>query len=47
MYLVIDIERNFMLGAYRDMQLAYAVAEASESKGVATQVKFVAGFRRI
>ena len=47
MYLVIDIERNFMLGAYRDMHLAYAVADASESKGVATQVKFIAGFRHI
>lgn len=47
MYLVVDLDRNFLLGAYRDMQLAYAVADASESKGVATQVKFVAGFRLV
>ena len=47
MYLVIDIERNFMLGAFHDMWMAYTVADASESKGVATQVRYVAGFRRI
>lgn len=47
MYLVVDLDRNFMLGAYRSMWAAYAVADASESKGVATQVKYVAGFRHI
>ena len=40
MYLIIDIERNFLLLATRDMQLAYAAADKSESKGIATIVRF-------
>ena len=45
MYLVIDIERNFLLLATRDMQMAYASADKSEARGVATIVRFEAGFR--
>ena len=47
MYLVIDTERNFLLLATRDMLSAYQAADLSESKGIATQVKFIAGFRHI
>ena len=46
MYLVIDTERNFLLMATRDMQLAYTAADRSEAKGVATIVRFDAGFRQ-
>ena len=46
MYLVIDISRNFLLLATRDMQLAYAAADKSEANGVATIVRFDAGFRQ-
>ena len=46
MYLVVDIERNFLLLSTRDMQLAYAAADKSESKGVATIVHFDASFRQ-
>ena len=46
MYLVIDIERHFMLLATRNMQLAYAAADRSEAKGVETIVRFDAGFRQ-
>lgn len=46
MYLVIDIERNFLLLATRDMLSAYQAADASESKGVPTVVRFDAGFRQ-
>ena len=46
MYLVIDVERNFLLLATRDMQLAYAAADKSEAKGIATIVRFDAGFRQ-
>ena len=45
MYLVIDIERHFLLLATRDMQAAYAAADKSKAKGVATVVRFEAGFR--
>ena len=46
MYLVIDVDRNFLLVATRDMQLAYAAADKSESKGIATIVRFDASFRQ-
>ena len=46
MYLIIDIERNFLLLATRDMLAAYAAADQSEAKGVATIVRFEAGFRQ-
>ena len=46
MYLVIDAERNFLLLATRDMGAAYAAADKSEAKGVATIVRFDAGFRQ-
>ena len=46
MYLVIDTERNFLLLATRDMQAAYAAADQSEAKGIATIVRFDAGFRQ-
>ena len=46
MYLVIDAERNFLLLATRNMQLAYAAADKSEAKGIATIVRFDAGFRQ-
>ena len=45
MYLIIDIERNFLLLATRDMLAAYAAADKSEAKGVATIVRFESGFR--
>ena len=46
MYLVIDVERHFLLLATRDMLAAYAAADKSEAKGVATIVRFDASFRR-
>ena len=46
MYLVVDIERNFLLLATRDMLAAYAAADKSEANGVATIVRFDAGFRQ-
>ena len=46
MYLVIDVDRNFLLVATRDMQAAYAAADKSEARGVATIVRFDAGFRQ-
>ena len=45
MYLVIDMTRNFLLLATRDMLRAYQAADMSESKGIATIVRFEAGFR--
>ena len=45
MYLVIDLSRNFLLLATRDMQLAYAAADKSEANGVPTIVRFDAQFR--
>ena len=44
MYLVIDTERNFLLLATRDMLRAYQAADMSESKGIATIVRFDASF---
>ena len=46
MYLVIDIDRNFLLMATRDMESAYQAADHSESRGVPTVVRFDAGFRQ-
>ena len=46
MYLVIDIGRNFLLLATRDMLRAYQAADVSESKGIATIVRFDASFRQ-
>ena len=46
MYLVIDITRNFLLLSTRDMLAAYAAADKSEAKGIATIVRFDAGFRQ-
>ena len=46
MYLVIDIDRNFLLMATRDMASAYQAADHSESRGVPTVVRFDAGFRQ-
>ena len=46
MYLVIDMTRNFLLLATRDMLAAYAAADKSEAKGVETIVRFEAGFRQ-
>ena len=46
MYLIIDIERNFLLLATRDMLAAWERADKSEAKGVATIVRFEAGFRQ-
>ena len=46
MYLVIDIARNFLLLATRDMLAAWERADKSEAKGVATIVRFDAGFRQ-
>ena len=46
MYLVIDLDRNFLLMATRDMESAYQAADRSEAKGVATIVRFEAGFRQ-
>ena len=46
MYLVIDLSRNFLLLATRDMQAAYAAADKSEARGVATIVRFDAHFRQ-
>ena len=46
MYLVIDIERNFLLLSTRDMKSAYQAADRSESRGVPTVVRFDAGFRQ-
>ena len=45
MYLVIDIARNFLLLATRDMLAAWERADKSESKGVPTIVRFDAQFR--
>ena len=45
MYLVIDIDRNFLLMVTRDMLAAWERADKSEAKGVATIVRFEAGFR--
>ena len=45
MYLVIDIDRNFLLLATRDMLAAYAAADKSEANGVPTLVRFDARFR--
>lgn len=44
MYLVIDLERNVLLWAYRDMLSAYQAADRYESKGIATIVRFDASF---
>ena len=46
MYLVIDLSRNFLLLATRDMLAAYQAADHSESRGVPTVVRFDAGFRQ-
>ena len=46
MYLVIDIARNFLLLATRDMLSAWRAADKSESNGVPTVVRFEAGFRQ-
>ncbi len=46
MYLVIDVDRNFLLLATRDMQAAYSAADKSEAKGIATIVRFDASFRQ-
>ena len=46
MYLVIDIARNFLLLATRDMLSAYQAADMSEAKGIATIVRFDASFRQ-
>ena len=46
MYLVIDTERNFLLLATRDMLSAYQAADMSESKGIATIVRFDSSFRQ-
>ena len=46
MYLVIDVDRNFLLLATRDMLRAYQAADMSEAKGVPTIVRFDAGFRQ-
>ena len=46
MYLVIDISRNFLLLATRDMARAYQAADKSEANGVPTIVRFEAGFRQ-
>ena len=46
MYLVIDISRNFLLLATRDMLRAYQAADMSEAKGIATIVRFDAGFHQ-
>ena len=46
MYLVIDISRNFLLLATRDMLSAYQAADRSESRGIPTVVRFDAGFRQ-
>ena len=46
MYLVIDIERHFLLLSTRDMLRAYQAADMSEAKGVETIVRFDAGFRQ-
>ena len=46
MYLVIDTERNFLLLATRDMLRAWQAADMSEAKGIATIVRFDAGFRQ-
>ena len=46
MYLVIDLDRNFLLLATRDMLSAYQAADRSESHGVPTVVRFDASFRQ-
>ena len=46
MYLVIDITRNFLILATRDMLSAYQAADKSESKGIATIVRFDSSFRQ-
>ena len=45
MYLVIDINRNFLLLATRDMLAAWERADKSEANGVPTIVRLDAGFR--
>ena len=46
MYLVIDITRNFLLLATRDMLAAWERADKAEARGVPTIVRFDAGFRQ-
>ena len=46
MYLVVDIERNVLILATRDMLAAWERADKSEAEGVATLVRFDAGFRQ-
>ena len=46
MYLVIDLSRNFLLLATRDMLAAWERADESEAKGVATIVRFDDSFRQ-
>jgi len=46
MYLVVDIERNFLLLATRDMLAAWERADKSEAEGVPTVVRFDAHFRQ-
>ena len=46
MYLVIDVDRNFLLLATRDMLSAWRAADRSESNGVPTVVRFDASFRQ-
>ena len=46
MYLVIDVDRNFLLLSTRDMLRAYQAADMSEAKGVETIVRFDASFRQ-
>ena len=45
MYLIIDIERNFLLLATRDMLAAWERADKSEANGIPTLVRFDARFR--
>lgn len=45
MYLVIDLSRNFLLLATRDMLAAWERADKSEANGVPTIVRFDAQFR--
>ena len=45
MYLVVDVERNVLLLATRDMLAAWERADKSEAEGVPTVVRFDAHFR--
>ena len=45
MYLVIDLSRNFLLLATRDMLAAWERADKAEARGVPTIVRFDAQFR--